>query len=598
MSKKSREVDPVTLRVLGGAFDTIAREMAMHQLRMAHCTLVTESEDIGCGLFRSDATQIAESGSSPLHCGSIRGYIRGASEKLKGDFHEGDVIIHNNPYAGASHLPDVGIIVPVFHKDELIGFTGCTSHWMDIGGAQPGIILDALDMWAEGKVFTGVKLYSKGRRDDQLWDFLWENLRTPTQSIGDCMAQVAACEYGRKRFLQLADKYGRDVVLAAADGWIDYAERVLRARIKRVPAGTYYAEGWMDDDAKNRNKHLKVATTVKVSSKGTLTVDLKGSADENETGFNCPFYGATSVGVYSAVRSIFLDESLMTTSVPQNEGIFRAISVVAPLGSMFNPRFPHGTFARLNQIQRVADNILKALSPHLPSELRSAGTSAHIHWLSYSGFSPDSQEYWVHLEPESGGSFGGRNGKDGSDAIAVLDTNTRNVPIEHVERVFPIRCERYELRDEEPGAGKWRGGMGIVRVNRMLVPTIVSCEGDRSFEPPWGTSGGADGKTGSVRKLWDGGAETWHSKFTGLDLQAGEMLEIRSPMGGGYGDPLEREPSLVMADVADGLISLESASKVYGVVIDDKRKTVDFGATQDARRKLRETRGSNGAPGA
>jgi N-methylhydantoinase B len=587
--KPQSTTDPVTQRVLGGAFDTIAREMALHQLRMAHCTLVTESEDLGCGIFTEDGRQIAESGSSPLHCGSIRGYIMGASKKLDGKFDDGDVIIHNNPYMGASHAPDVGIIVPIFFKKQLVGFSGCTSHWVDIGGAQPGITLDALDMWGEGEILTGVKIYEKGKRNEQAWDMLWGNIRTPTQSQGDCLAQIAACEFGKQRFVKIIERYGLKTVKAAAEGWMNYAERILRSKIKSVPPGSYYAEGWMDDDAKNRGKRLKVATTVTVEKNGGIVVDLSGSAEENETGFNCPYHGATCVGIYSAVRSIFLDEAVIEEQVPQNEGIFRAITVKAPLGSMFNPRFPRGTFARLNQIQRVADNILKALAPHLPENQRSAGSSAHVHWLSYSGYKPNIQEYWVHLEAESAGSFGGREMKDGGDAVATLCTNTRNVPIEHMEKEFPIFCERYELRDEKPAPGKYRSGVGIIRINRMLVPTIVSCEGDRHFDPPWGIFGGKEGRPGSLTRTWAEGKEPWDSKFTGRLLQPNEKLEIRSPMGGGYGDPLEREPELVLNDVLDELITIEDAERDYGVLIDKRTMRIDSEGTVNLRREMRKT---------
>ncbi|WP_309493277.1 hydantoinase B/oxoprolinase family protein [Candidatus Hecatella orcuttiae] len=586
--KNHSKIDPVTLRVLGGAFDTIAKEMALHQYRMAHCTLVTESEDLGCGLFMPDGRQIAESGNSPLHCGSIGGYIRGVLKKLEGDIQEGDVIAHNNPYMGASHTPDVGIIIPIFHEDRLIGFAGSTSHWVDIGGSQPGINLDALDMWAEGIIFSGAKLYEAGKRNEQLWEFIWNNVRTPHENRGDCLAQIAACQFGKRRFLELVRRYGYETVMAAAERWMDYAEEALRLRVKAVPPGAYFAEGWLDDDGKNRGKRLRVATKVIVSEDGGLTVDLTGSASETETGFNCPFYGATCVGVYAAVRSIFLDEYTLEEPVPQNEGIFRAVRVVAPLGSMFNPRFPKGTFARLTQIQRVADNILKALAPVLPEPMRSAGTSAHIHWLSYSGFRPDTGDYWVHLEPEAGGSFGGRHGRDGSDATAVLCTNTRNVPIEHMEKMFPLRCERYELRDEPPAAGRWRSGLGIVRVNRVLAPTIVSCEGDRHFDPPWGVLGGKQGRPGSLTKIGRGGKrEPWPSKFTGWRLEAGEALEIKTPVGGGYGDPYQRDPQKVLDDVLDGYISLETAKSDYGVVINPQTMQVDTKASEKLRKSFK-----------
>ncbi len=586
--ERKRDMDPVTLKVLGGAFDSICKEMALLQLRVAHCALVTESEDLGCGLFFPDGRQIAESGSSPLHCGSIGGYIRGFMEKLYGNLQDGDVIIHNDPYAGAGHSPDVGIIVPIFYHDELIGFTGSTSHWIDIGGAYPGINLGAIDLWAEAKLFRGIKLYEGGKRNQQLWEFIRDNVRTPKDVLGDCEAQVAACQYGTKRFVGIVEKYGLDTVRRAAEEWMDYAETMLRRQIKKIPPGDYYAEGWLDDDGRDLGSHLKVATKVVIEQDGGITVDLTGSSPETETGFNSTYIGSTRIGAFIAVRSIFLDEYLTEEVVPQNEGIFRAIKVVAPLGTIFNPRFPKGCFARLGLIQRLGDNMLRALSPVLPEHLRSAGTSAHIHWVSYAGYRPDSKDYWVHLEAEAGGSYGGRFGKDGSDAISVLCINPRNTPVEHQEMLFPMRCERYELREEPPGAGKWRSGKGVIRVDRALVPTIVCCEGDRHYEPPWGFRGGMDGLPGSlIRNEGAENEEHWPAKFVGKTLDAGDTLEIKTPIGGGYGSPIERDPELVLKDVLDDYITVEKAEEQYGVVVDVRKKAIDHDATVKQRRHLR-----------
>jgi N-methylhydantoinase B/oxoprolinase/acetone carboxylase alpha subunit len=453
----------------------------------------------------------------------------------------------------------------------LVGFTGSTTHWIDIGGAYPGINLGVVDLWAEAKLFRGLKLYEEGKRNQQLWDFISDNVRTPKEVLGDCEAQIAACQYGKNRFLKIIEKYGLDTVLMAAEEWMNYAETMLRQQVKKIPPGEYYAEGWLDDDGRDLGKPLKVATKVIIDQEGGITVDLTGSASETETGFNSTFIGSTRIGVYTAVRSIFLDEFMLGQIVPQNEGIFRTIQVIAPIGTIFNPRFPKGCFARLSQIQRIGDNMLKALGPVLPEPLRSAGTSAHIHWVSYAGYRPNSKDYWVHLEAEAGGSYGGRYGKDGSDAISVLCINPRNTPIEHQEMLFPMRCERYELRDEPPGAGKWRSGKGIVRVDRTLVPTIVCCEGDRHYDPPWGFRGGKDGLPGSlIRNAGTSKEKYWPAKFVGKALDTGDTLTIKTPNGGGYGSPMERDPELVLKDVLDGYITIKDAEKEYGVVIDLK----------------------------
>jgi N-methylhydantoinase B/oxoprolinase/acetone carboxylase alpha subunit len=509
-------------------------------------------------------------------------------EKLEGKLDDGDVIIHNDPYAGAGHSPDVGIVVPIFYRNKLIGFTGSTSHWIDIGGAYPGINLGAIDLWAEAKLFRGIKLYEGGTKNQQLWDFIRDNVRTPKDVLGDCEAQIAACQYGRKRFLRVVEKYGLQTVLATAEEWMNYAESMLRRQVKKIPPGEYYAEGWLDDDGRDLDRHLKVATKVCIEKGGGITVDLTGSAPETETGFNSTYIGSTRIGVFIAVRSIFLDESVAEDVVPQNEGIFRAVRVIAPLGTIFNPRFPKGCFARLGLIQRLGDNMLKALAPVLPEHLRSAGTSAHIHWVSYAGYRPDSKDYWVHLEAEAGGSYGGTYGRDGSDAISVLCINPRNTPVEHQEMLFPMRCERYELREEPPGAGQWRSGKGIIRVDRTLVPTIVCCEGDRHYEPPWGYQGGGDGLPGSlVRNAGTDREEHWPAKFVGKTLDAGDTLEIKTPIGGGYGSPLERDPELVLKDVLDEYMTVHDAKDQYGVIIDLGTKTVDQGATEKLRAQSR-----------
>jgi N-methylhydantoinase B len=586
--EKKRELDSVTMKVLGGAFDSICKEMALLQLRMSHCALVTESEDLGCGLFLPDGRQISESGSSPLYCGSIGGYIRGFMDKLGGNLQDGDIIIHNDPYAGAGHSPDVGIIAPVFFHDELIGFTGSTTHWIDIGGAFPGITLGAIDLWAEGKLFRGIKLYEGGKKNQQLWDFIYDNVRTPKDVLGDCEAQIAACQYGRKRFLKIVEKYGLDMVLTAAEEWMNYAETMLRKQIKKIPPGEYYAEGWLDDDGRDLGNHLKVATKVIIEKDGGITVDLTGSAPETETGFNSTYIGSTRIGTFIAVRSIFLDEFITEEIVPQNEGICRPIKVIAPPGTIFNPRFPKSCFARMVIVQRLGDIMHKALSPVLPEHLKSAGSSAHIHWVAYAGYRPNSMDYWVHLEAEAGGSYGGRYGKDGSDAISVLCINPRNTPVEHQEMLFPMRCDRYELREEAPGAGKWRSGKGIIRVDRALVPTIVSCEGGRHYEPPWGFQGGKDGLPGSlVRNTGTDSVESWPSKFVGKKLDAGDTLEIKTPIGGGYGPPVERDPELVLIDVLDDYLTMENAEEQYGVIIDVRTKKIDYEATENRRETLR-----------
>jgi 5-oxoprolinase (ATP-hydrolysing) len=378
--------------------------------------------------------------------------------------------------------------------------------------------------------------------------------------------------------------------MGAADAWIGYSERMLRQEIAKVPDGVYETEvGWLDDDGRNRGRKLPVK--VKVIIEGDeITYDLTGSSDEVPTGYNCPFEGTTVSAFTFITRMIFLDEVAYPVFVPQNEGMLRPVKVVAPEGSIFNPSYPRACFARFCQVQRAVDLALRALAPVLPGQV-TAGNSAHLHFISYSGFDRAEQEYWVYLEVDEG-SYGGRPGRDGLDTVDCLIANTRNNPIEELEWRFPMRTERYELREEPCAAGQWRGGIGVVRVNRFLEDTIVTCEGERhDSDEPWGLFGGHGGLNASlVRNPDSPSSESWPSKVTALRLDAGDALEITTPSSGGYGDPLERDPQMVLEDILDGFTTPERAEHDYGVVLDPERAAVDVAATAALRRELRSGR--------
>jgi 5-oxoprolinase (ATP-hydrolysing) len=269
--------------------------------------------------------------------------------------------------------------------------------------------------------------------------------------------------------------------------------------------------------------------------------------------------------------------------VPQNQGMLAPVEVIAPLGSIFNPNYPRACFARFCQVQRAVDLALRALAPVIPDKI-TAGNSAHLAFLAYSGFNKEEGEYWVYLEVDEG-SYGGRPGRDGLDSVDCLIANTRNNPIEELEWRFPMRTERYELRDEPCAAGKWRGGIGVVRVNRFLVDTIVTCEGERyESDPPWGIFGGHEGTLAHGKVTGPtGAAEFWPAKFTGKTLEAGSTIELAVPNSGGYGDPFERDPAAVLSDVLDGFTTMELAERDYGVVIDPETMTLAAAATAEAR---------------
>ncbi len=591
MNKAHRDaaiVDPITLQVIRGSFETIAEEMGHVLYRMSFSSIIRESQDLGAGLFDTDFNTLCESESTPMHSGSIPGYLRGIAQTLEDDeWYEGDVVVHNHPYYGASHTPDLAIVVPVYFQGRLVGYAGNTAHHVDIGAATPGLIIDVPDVFAEGMLFAGTKLYRKGEPNRAMWNYIRRNSRAAGQLVSDIEAQVASARLGARRFVELLEKYGEVTVFTASRMLMDYAERITRQRISEIPDGDYTAEGWLDDDGRNRDRPLKVKVTLRVRG-DEVEVDLTGSADQTPTAYNVPFEGSTKVAAYAAFRKLLLDAATTDTRVPSNEGSFRPIKVTAPLGSIFNPKAPASAEARFTQCNRMIDLIIRALAPVMPEKII-AGSSASISFAAYSGVRP-SGDYWVFLEVNEG-AYGGRPRSDGPDSIDNLMANTRNNPLEDLAMHIPMICDRYELRDDvPPGAGAFRGGIGVVKSQRVLTPAFITHESERHTEAPWGIFGGHDGAVGRctiTNRNRPGEVRDMYSKFSGLEVVADDVMTYYSPNGGGYGNPLDRPAQKVLEDVLDGFCTVAQARTAYGVLVDPEAETVDMAATEALRQQMR-----------
>jgi len=559
-------VDPVTAAVIAGALDSIAVEMGHKLARMAYSSIIRESEDFGCVLCDGLGRQLCESSqSTPLQSRPIPGYIAGINrrfDELGLEWRPGDVVIHNHAYYGASHQPDVGFVVPVFYADELVGFSATTAHHLDLGALTPGScgIVDATDAFAEGLQFNAIKIEEEGRKNDVMWQLLRDNCRAPQLVVGDMEAQVAACKIGAGRFVDLIERYGLETVKAASEDLMDYSDRMLRREIEQLPDGTYEAEGHLDGfvdhaDDRYRNLRIKVALTVDGS---TITVDLTGTDPQVDLPINMPLVGTVDIAIWVTLRSILLD-AWTHDPVPTNSGLFRAIKIVAPEGCLANPTFPAPTIARFCGGDIIADTVMRALAPVLPERV-SAGVG-NLKVVAYSGFGAG--RHWVYMDIQEG-SYGGRHGKDGLDAVDTLYANTRNNPIEDIESHFPLRVTQYELLEDRAGAGKWRGGLGSTREIEFLEDAGCSLEGDGSLWAPPGLFGGRDGTPGAV--IVNRGTDREQelpSKFPYRKAAAGDRLCLISPCGGGYGDPLERDEDAVRADLADRYVSRESARALY-----------------------------------
>jgi len=582
------QVDPITLQVIGGALHTVAKEMAHVLYRMSYSSIIRESQDLGAGLFDVDCNTLCESDTSPMHIGSIPGYLRGINKTITSEWQEGDIVMHNHPYYGASHSPDICIVEPVFFEGEIVGYSANTGHHVDIGAATPGLIIDIPDVFAEGMLFKGTKLYEKGKRNEAIWDYFLGNTRTPYLAAGDLEAQIASTKLGAARFKELFEEYGKETMQNACDQLLDYTESMMRKQIAAIPDGQYRAEGFMDDDGRNRETRLPVKVCVNVTG-DSVEVDLTGSADQTSTAMNVPFDGSTKPAAFFAFRALLLDSETLETPLNANEGSFRPISVKAPEGSIFNPRFPTACEARFTPVQRLVDLVYQALAPVLPEKVI-AGSSATLSFISYSGIQEDTSDYWIFLEV-NGGSYGGRPQSDGPDSVSDLMANVRNNPIEDLGMHLPLICDRYELRDDQPpGAGEHRGGIGVVRAQRFLTNGMITHECDRHEDQPWGIFGGSGGATGKI-DIYNvsnkDDRKSMPAKFSGIAVNKGDVVEISIPNGGGYGSPLNRDPEKIREDILDEFYSREHAHEVYGVVISDKNE-LDVEATNKRRAELKQ----------
>ena len=457
------------------------------------------------------------------------------------------MIIHNHPYYGASHSPDLCVAIPIFWEGEHVAWAASTIHLSDTGGVFPGIALDVHDVWAESKIYDSLKLYEKGVRNEMLWTFFLDNTRTPTYVEGDTEAMIATGRLGEKRMHELLGRHGKDTVIAAVEEWLDYCERMMRAEIAKCPDGEWNAVLWLDDDGRNRGEPLRVEVDVTIDG-DEITVDLSRSTRTSRP-LQRPFAGSTLPGIYTIVRSIFLDEARFEEFIPQNDGNFRPIKVVAKEGtSSTRPSpAPRSRARRDEHGRRRGDEGARRRRPR-QDLCRPSTLSASV----YTGYIAAKQEYWVHVEINEG-AYGGRLGKDGMDAVNVLIANSRNTPIEEIDLLFPLRTERYEL-DDPPAAGSGAGA------SASCGSTASSRTGSSRWSPtertrPVGSSAAAT----DIRCACTGSTQTAPRPALLEDDEhhhaRGTALEWVQASAGGYGDPLERDPEAVLHDVRDELVS-------------------------------------------
>lgn len=544
-------------QVIYGSLTTLAREVGHRLKRAAYSSLIRESDDYGAAIVSSNFELLAEAETTPLQMGPLAGYCRGVVQTLEesGELLDpGGIYLHNDPYRGASHSPDIGAIGPLIIDDELFGFVGTAAHHVDIGAAVPGTcIIKAHDAFSEGLRLLAYPVELDGNPVPSAWRLIENNVRMPGLVVGDLRAQVAACRWGQRGFQILVDRYGGEKLKRSIQRLLKVAEMRMRDRIRALPDGRYQAKGYLDGYEDTGEVDVLICVTLEIKD-DEIIVDLTGSAQQlDHAPINMPFYGTTDMAVLLTLRMLLLPETEFT-NLPHNDGMFRPISIVAPRGTIVNPNFPAPTIGRFCGGQMVSNLIVQAMQDILPEDVCAGCSTTKA--ITFSSVTVQG-ESWIYMDVTEG-AYGGMHGMDGLDAVDVLYANTKNNPIEDIEAHYPLRVELYELRKDAAGDGQWRGGFGPLRDTRMLVDGFVSVEGDGFRHAPWGIKGGKDGATGGVMIFKDGDKEgkLLSSKIDNMPVKAGTIIRDLCPCGGGFGPPEKRLPELRERDIADKLVTI------------------------------------------
>ncbi len=577
-------IDPILLEVLRNRLDAIADEMELTLLKSAASPIVKEGLDASAALFNTHGETIAQAAAIPIHLGALQF----AAQRLVRAFppermRDGDAFLLNDPYDGGTHLPDITLAVPVFADGRAVALACTMCHHQDVGGRTPGSVpTDATELYQEGVIIPPTQLFRAGELDENLFRFLTRNVRLPDVFTGDLMAQVAAGRLGGVRLQALFAAHGAPTVMTYIEELLSRAERLTRAQIADIPDGDYAFEDWLDDDGVSIGQPVKIAVTLRVRG-SAMTFDFTGSDRQVRGPFNS-VPASTMSAVYYAVRAI------SDASIPNNGGCFRAVDAILPEGTIVNPTAPAPVSCRTATIKRIADTILGALVRALPGRMPAA-SSGTLLVMAFGGRDPDTGQPFVASELAAGG-MGARPDKDGIDVIETDVSNCMNIPVESVEMNFPLRIPRARLWLDSGGAGRFRGGLGLEKVfEATTTDVMVSHRGERFASSPWGLEGGAPGARAHAYILRkDGAREELPSKKM-IVLHPGDQLWEYIAGGAGYGDPLDRDPVAVFADVLDGKVSAALAITEYGVVLTPDGAAVDEVKTKECRERLRRTRG-------
>jgi len=552
--------DVITVEVIGRRFTAASEEMFATLVRSSFSPNIRERRDCSVGIFDVNGNLIALSAIGPIHLSSLMGVVQNVRQRFAlADLKTGDCLMTNDPYVGGgSHLPDITIITPVIYEGEVVAFVANLAHHSDIGGRVPGSeSADCTSIFQEGLRIPIVHLVAGGELQRDVFDFLMLNSRTPRERDGDIKAQIAANNVGVERVQAIFKKFGYPRVIPSLAALLDHADARTKDALRRIPNGIYESEQLLDNDGLvNCEIPMKLALTVEDER---IIFDLTGTSEQVAGARNMP-YTATLAGVYYAIKA------LLEPDLPVNSGAFRCVEVIAPEGCLFNPVSPAAVGDRAATGNILGDLIFAAMAKADSSRVM-AGCGPY-HGVIMSGWDPRDEEYFVDYETFAGAS-GALDGLDGRDAVRVHVSGSANLPIESLEQEYPMAVLCYELVTDTGGAGQWRGGLSTRRDIAVFGNEVLaSARGLRQHVPAFGLFGGQKGKTGKFALTTISQEEkALEGSFSELPVESSSILTVVTPSGGGFGAPFKRDPNAVLSDVVDGKVSVDSAAKVYGVVV-------------------------------
>lgn len=550
--------DPITTEVIRNFVISCAQDMNAALWRSAFSSIIYEGRDSAVALLDEKGNMLGQSTGVPLFVGAIDACVRLVLERYGEDIHPGDIFILNDSYLQGTHLHDVTAVGPMFYNGELVGFGAARAHWQDIGAIDPGSTMGSTSIYHEGIRLGPTRIVTRGKPIPEWYDLLTRNTRLKEMTIGDLNAQITSIRTGERRLTQVLDRIGPATYRAACANIFEQARLLDRAAIGALKDGSYYREGYLDNDGVTTDP-VKVACRITIDGE-RMIIDLTGSSKPVQGSINCGAVQTESL-LRLAYKTMISPERAITG------GSFSTMEVVIPDDCMFNAREPYACEWYFTGLGLLADLMISCLGEAMPEK----ATAAHYGDSMVAAFfnmDPEKGQ-WIAVEPTAGG-WGGTVGADGESAlINLVNGGFRNIPAEVYETKFPVRVEEFSLRKDSGGPGRWRGGLGVVRSYRLLDEAFGALWFERSRTPGWGISGGQSGQ-GPFNEvvLPDGTVET-PLKMRAKPFPKGTLFITRTGGGGGYGDPLARPFDEVRDDVIRGLVSREQALAQYGVAFTD-----------------------------